>query len=876
MNLKLTNKAREGVLAAQKMAAEAGNPEVTDIHLLAALSEQEGGIAGSILERMGVKAGMFAEVMKREAARLPKQSGGDEPQFSRDFNRILEGAVRLSEQMKDEYVSVEHLFLAALGAGGRGASAAAAAGVKTEDFLKALQGVRGYQRVTDEDPEGKYETLKKYGRDLTDDARKGKIDPVIGRDAEIRRVVQVLSRRTKNNPVLLGEPGVGKTAIAEGLARRIVAGDVPEGLKHKRVIALDLGGMLAGAKYRGEFEERFKAFLKEVTGAAGEIILFIDELHTLVGAGATEGGSMDASNMIKPALARGELRCVGATTLDEYRKYVEKDPALARRFQTVLVEEPSVEDTLAILRGLKERYEAHHGVRIQDGALVAAAKLSARYIQDRFLPDKAIDLVDEAASRVRMEIDSMPTELDELERKRMQLEMEREALKKESDRASAQRLEALEKELAEIKEKRTALRAQWEREKDRMGEIREATARLDELRTEQEQAQRKGDLARASEIKYDLIPTAEKRIRAAQEALAGASGGHRLLQEEVTPENVADVVSSWTHIPVNRLLEGEREKLLHMEERLHRRVVGQEEAVEAVARAVRRSRAGLQDPNRPTGSFLFLGPTGVGKTELAKALAEFLFDDEGAVTRLDMSEYMEKHSVSRLIGSPPGYVGHEEGGQLTEAVRRKPYSVVLFDEIEKAHPDVFNALLQVLDDGRMTDGQGRTVDFRNTVLILTSNIGSDLIRDAMQAHPDMKRGSREWQALEKAVNGELKRCFRPEFLNRVDETILFRSLGLEELRKIVGIQLDRVRKGLAEREISLKMTPAAEETLAGEGYDPAFGARPLKRVIQREVLDELSNRILSGELPDGSEVTVDTDPEKGNALTFAVTGKSGG
>ncbi|MDD2520854.1 MAG: AAA family ATPase, partial [Kiritimatiellae bacterium] len=690
-------------------------------------------------------------------------------------------------------------------------------------------------------------------------------------DAEIRRVVQVLSRRTKNNPVLIGEPGVGKTAIAEGLARRIVAGDVPEGLKNKRVVALDLGAMLAGAKYRGEFEDRFKAFIKEVVDSAGAIVLFIDELHTLVGAGKAEG-AVDASNMIKPALARGELRCVGATTLDEYRKYIEKDPALARRFQPVLVDEPSVEDTVAILRGLKERYEAHHGVRIQDGALVEAAKLSHRYISDRFLPDKAIDLVDEAASRLRMEIDSMPVEIDELERRIMQLEIEREALKKEKDAASKERLKALEKDLAEQREKSAALKAHWEREKEIIGAIRGGTAELDALRTEQEQAQRRGEYEKAAEIQYAKLPAAEKKIQAAQAALAELQQGQRMLQEEVTAENIAEVVAAWTHIPVSKLLEGEKEKLLRMEDRLRERVVGQDEAVEAVSRAVRRSRAGLQDPNRPIGSFIFLGPTGVGKTELARALAEFLFDDDQAMVRIDMSEYMEKHSVSRLIGAPPGYVGYEEGGALTEHVRRKPYSVVLFDEIEKAHPDVFNVMLQILDDGRLTDGQGRTVDFKNTVLILTSNLGSSVIQEALEKHPNLVRGDAAYDDMEKQVLAALRLSFRPEFLNRVDEIILFRSLGIEQLRRIVQIQLSRVRGFLAERSIRLEVTEAAAEKLAGEGYDPAFGARPLKRVIQRLVLDELATKVLAGEIPDGAAVEADFDPDRPDKIAFSVKG----
>ena len=867
----LTTKAQEALREAQRLAADHHHGEVDTTHLVLALVRQEGGVVPSILERIGVKSALFADVLERQLASRPQVQGeGLQRGVSRELQTTLEAAAKLAAQMKDEYISAEHLFLAALGRKhGDVAQAAGGLGITVDTVLQALQSVRGSRRVTDEAPEDKYEALKKYGRDLTDDARKGKLDPVIGRDAEIRRVVQVLSRRTKNNPVLIGEPGVGKTAIAEGLARRIVAGDVPEGLKNKRVVALDLGAMLAGAKYRGEFEDRFKAFIKEVVDSAGAIVLFIDELHTLVGAGKAEG-AVDASNMIKPALARGELRCVGATTLDEYRKYIEKDPALARRFQPVLVDEPSVEDTVAILRGLKERYEAHHGVRIQDGALVEASKLSHRYISDRFLPDKAIDLVDEAASRLRMEIDSMPVEIDELERRIMQLEIEREALKKEKDAASKERLKSLEKELAEQREKSAALKAHWEREKEIIGAIRGGTAELDALRTEQEQAQRRGEYEKAAEIQYGRLPAAEKKIQQAQAALAELQKGQRMLQEEVTAENIAEVVAAWTHIPVSKLLEGEKDKLLRMEDRLRERVVGQDEAVEAVSRAVRRSRAGLQDPNRPIGSFIFLGPTGVGKTELARALAEFLFDDDQAMVRIDMSEYMEKHSVSRLIGAPPGYVGYEEGGALTEHVRRKPYSVVLFDEIEKAHPDVFNVMLQILDDGRLTDGQGRTVDFKNTVLILTSNLGSSVIQETLEKHPNLVRGDAAYDDMEKQVLAALRLSFRPEFLNRVDEIILFRSLGIDQLRRIVQIQLSRVRGFLAERSIRLEVTEAAAEKLAGEGYDPAFGARPLKRVIQRMVLDELATKVLAGEIPDGATVEADFDPDHPDKMAFTV------
>ena len=872
MNIeKFTNKARESLQSAQEIAASTGLAEIDATALALALVRQPDGVVPAILEKIGVRPDVLARTFEHVLASRPKASGeGIDRAPSRDLRAALENAASLAARMKDEYVSAEHLFLAILGDKSADASrAAAASGVTTESFLSAMQAVRGNQRITDESPEDKYQALKRYGRDLTDEARAGKLDPVIGRDSEIRRVIQVLSRRTKNNPVLIGEPGVGKTAIAEGLARRIVAGDVPEGLKDKRVVSLDLGTMLAGAKYRGEFEERFKAFIKEVTAAEGRIVLFIDELHTLVGAGKAEG-AVDAANMIKPALARGQLRCVGATTLDEYRQYIEKDPALARRFQPVLVGEPSIEDTIAILRGLKERYEVHHGVHIQDSALVAAARLSSRYIADRFLPDKAIDLVDEATSRLRMQIDSMPVEIDEIERRIAQLEIERSALRKEKDPESAARLAALEKELAETKEKSSAAKAHWQSEKDLIASIREATAERDALKTREEEAQRKGDFERAAEIRYSTLPAAEAAIRKRTEDLARLQQSGQMLREEVTPEDIAEVVASWTHIPVSRLLEGEREKLLRMEERLHERVVGQDEAVSAVARAIRRSRAGIQDPRRPIGSFIFLGPTGVGKTELARALAEFLFDDDQAMLRLDMSEYMEKHSVARMIGAPPGYVGHEEGGFLTEHVRRHPYSVVLFDEIEKAHPDVFNLLLQILDDGRLTDGHGRTVDFTSTVVILTSNIGSAAIQAAIARHPDLPPASPAFLKLQDAVFAELRERFRPEFLNRIDETIIFRPLGIDNLRTIVRIQLRNLDRLLAERGISLEITDAAAEKLAGEGYDPAFGARPLKRVIQRMVLDGLATEILSGRIPDGSRVTADFDPADPERLAFSV------
>ena len=872
---RLTTKAQEALRDAQRLAEKAGHAEVLPLHLLLALMKQEDGVAGAIAEKIGVRPERVAGAAEAALERQPKVSGDVTVGVSQGLRAALSAAGQLADRMKDEYVSTEHLFLGVLGdAKSEAARAAAMAGVTAENALQALQAVRGGRRVTDENPEDKYGAMKKYGRDLTAEAQRGKIDPVIGRDSEIRRVIQVLSRRTKNNPVLIGEPGVGKTAIAEGLARRIVAGDVPEGMKQKRVVALDLGSMLAGAKYRGEFEERFKAFLKEVMDSNGSIILFIDELHTLVGAGGAEG-AVDASNMIKPALARGELQCVGATTLDEYRKYIEKDAALARRFQPVLVEEPGEADTVAILRGLKERYEAHHGVRIRDSALVEAAKLSKRYIADRFLPDKAIDLVDEAASRLRMQIDSLPEELDELERKALQLEIEREALRKETDdEAAKKRLEALEKEWSALQEERTALKGRWESEKGLIGRIRKATEERDALRTAEEQAQRKGDLAAASEIRYSKLPATENEIKAAQAELDALQRDHRMLQEEVTPEHIAEVVSAWTHIPVARLVEAERAKLLHLEERLRERVVGQDAAVEAVSRAVRRSRAGLQDPNRPIGSFLFLGPTGVGKTELARALAEQLFDDEQAMVRIDMSEFMEKHAVSRLIGAPPGYVGYEEGGVLTEHVRRKPYSIVLFDEIEKAHPDVFNVLLQVLDDGRLTDGHGRTVDFKNTVIIMTSNLGGGLILETLQEHPGCKPGDAAWDEMEKAVEAQLKAAFRPEFLNRVDETIVFRSLSLEDLRGVVAIQLKRVEAFLGERDIRLTMTDAAVEKLAGEGYEPAFGARPLKRAIQRLVLDELAEKVLSGDIKAGDTVEGDYEPDQADRLAFREKAKT--
>lgn len=853
---KLTTKSREAMIASQNIAAEYGHQEIRPIHLLKALVDQEGGLIPSLLKKMNVDFGKLSLAIEQALQSMPSVSGPGAQQSytSRDFSQTLIRAKEIAERMKDEYISVEHLFLALINVDRQCGKLLKELGVDENAVLNALKAVRGNQRVTNDSPESTFEALEKYGRDLTAAAAQNKLDPVIGRDDEIRRTIQILSRRTKNNPVLIGEPGVGKTAIVEGLANRIMSGDVPEGLKEKKLVALDMGALIAGAKYRGEFEERLKAVLKEVTSSEGRIILFIDELHTVVGAGAGGEGAMDAGNLLKPLLARGELHCIGATTLDEYRKYIEKDPALERRFQAVLVDQPSVEDTISILRGLKERYEVHHGVKIKDSAIIAAATLSDKYIADRFLPDKAIDLIDEAAAKLRTEIDSCPVEIDEIERKRMRMEIELAALKKETDNASKARREDLEKELAEIKEKSAVLKSEWEAEKKSISEVGTLRESLELAKRNLAKAEREYDLNKAAELRHGTIPGLEKQIRALEEKVRDDSG-KRLLKEQVDEEDIAEIVSRWTHIPVSKLVQGEREKLLALPEKLHERVVGQDEAVTAVADSVLRARAGLKDPKRPIASFIFLGPTGVGKTELAKALAEDLFDDERAMIRIDMSEYMEKHSVSRLVGAPPGYVGYDEGGQLTEAVRRRPYSVILFDEIEKAHHDVFNIFLQILDDGALTDSRGRHVDFKNTIIIMTSNIGSDILLDAAA------KGKLEDEKVRESVMELMKQNFRPEFLNRIDEILMFHALKLEDIERILGIQMKRFSERLEGLGVKVELTKKASALLAKKGYDPLYGARPLKRVIVRDIETPVSKLIVGGKLSEGSVLKIDADKE---------------
>ena len=852
---KFTIKAQEAIQQCQNIAETYQHQEIDVEHLLVALITQGDGVVIPILQKLGTNPKLILGHLDEELKKIPKVYGNGTGQvyMSPRLNAIFKNAQKEAERLKDEFISTEHLLISiADERGGKASPILAQSGVTKDNIFKVLQNIRGTQRITDQNPEEKYQALQRYSRDLTELARKGKLDPVIGRDDEVRRVIQVLSRRTKNNPVLIGEPGVGKTAIVEGLAQRIINGDVPEGLKEKRLVSLDIGALIAGSKYRGEFEDRLKAVLKEVTESEGSIILFIDELHTLVGAGAAEG-AVDASNMLKPALARGELRCVGATTLDEYRKHVEKDAALERRFQPVVVGEPSVDDTIAILRGLKERYEIYHGVKILDSAIVAAATLSNRYITDRFLPDKAIDLIDESASRLRIEIDSMPTEIDEVERKIIQIEIERQALKKETDKASKERLGKLEKELAELKEKSAGMKLHWESEKQAIQKIRTIKEKIEKAKTDAEKAQREGDLEKAAELRYGTLTELGKQLELENKKLTELQKSTKMLKEEVDEEDVAQVVSKWTGIPVTKMLEGEKSKLVKMEDRLRQRVIGQEDAVKAVSDAVRRARAGLQDPNRPIGSFIFMGPTGVGKTELARALAEFLFDNEQNMIRIDMSEFMEKHSVARLIGAPPGYVGYEEGGYLTEAVRRKPYSVILFDEIEKAHPEVFNILLQILDDGRLTDGHGRTVDFKNTVIIMTSNIGSQWITDL---------GEKDYDEMVKRVTEALRAQFKPEFLNRIDDTIIFRSLGREQIKKIIDIQIELLKKRMLERKLNISLTDKSKELLVKEGFDPVYGARPLKRVIQKRIVDPLSLQILEGKFSEGSIIEIDGDLSK--------------